>query len=929
MVPFNILVLACFAYVAFLFLVAFAVERAAGQGRARWLRAPLVYTLSLSVYCTAWTFYGAVGYAARSGLEFATIYLGPTLIFVGWWWILRKLVRIGRAQRVTSIADLISSRYGKSNALGVIVTVLALCATTPYIALQLQSIALSFGVFAAGTAGGASAPDADTTALWVAVGLALFTILFGTRHLDANEQHPGVVTAIAVEAVVKLVALLAVGVFVVWVVAGGPGDIIARIEQSPRPEWALQPGRWAGLTFLAAVAIICLPRMFQVTVVENVDERHLATASWAFPLYLFLMTLFVMPIAVVGLEVMPEGANPDLFVLTLPLAFDQGALAMLAFLGGFSAATSMVIVATIALATMLSNHIVMPLWLALARRRGGGGGDMRHLVLRARRLSIIVMIALGYIYYSFTGGSAALAAIGLIAFVGVAQILPALIGGIFWRAATRVGAAAGLGIGFAVWLYALFLPSFGAGVAIPETVMAAGPFGIAWLRPQALFGVEGMDPLLHALMWSLLLNTAAFLVGSLVSFPTPVERVQGAQFVNVFDISGGTQGWGRSVGEAEDLLATAQRVLGAEAAQRFFQQAAADQGKDGFLPDTTPDFIERLERRLAGSVGAATAHAMVAQIVGSSVVTTEDLMAVADETAQIMEYSSQLEAKSEELARTARQLREANRKLTELSEQKDAFLSQISHELRTPMTSIRAFSEILRDAGGLPAEDQHKYATIIHDETIRLTRLLDDLLDLSVLESGRVRLQAEDDNLARLIERALGAANSTAPDRDFVIHRDPVREDIALHTDSGRLTQVFINIIANARKYCDAERPELRIAPRLRDGHVEVDFIDNGTGIPQKQQALIFEKFSRLTDQARAGGAGLGLAICREIMLNLGGDITYIPGQGGAAFRVGFPQTMPAQPQPARADKDEDEDGDADEDAARAADGSAAAVNLP
>ncbi|WP_164738279.1 ATP-binding protein [Frigidibacter oleivorans] len=893
--PFNLLVAACLAYVCLLFVVAFWADGAARRGQVRWLRSPLVYTLSLSIYCTAWTFYGAVGYAARSGLEFATIYLGPTLVLIGWWWLLRKLVRIGRMQRVTSIADLISSRFGKSNLLGVIVTAICVVAATPYIALQLQSVTLSFNVFAGPLPTGWGLPDRGATVLWVAGGLALFTILFGTRNLDANERHEGIVTAIALEAVVKLVALVAVGVFTVWGVAGGVADILDRIADSPIADWQMAPGRWTGLMFLAGAAVLTLPRMFQVMVVENSDERHLATASWAFPLYLLLMSLFVVPIAVVGLAVLPAGSNPDLFVLTLPLAQQQGALAMLAFLGGFSSATSMVIVEAIALATMVSNHVVLPLWLRLRRRQqqeAGQGmvvtGDLRGLVLLSRRLSIAGVLALGYAYYSVSGGSGALAAIGLISFVGVAQILPAMLGGLFWRGATRAGAAAGLVAGFAVWLYALFLPSFGSGNLMPEALMQAGPWGIAWLRPQALFGLEGLDPLLHAAFWSLALNAGLFCAVSLVTFPAPMERLQGLAFVNVFEQAGPARGWTRGGAEAEDLLAMAQGVIGAEEAQDFFQAQAAAQGKAGFLPDTTPDFFAALERRLAGSVGAATAHAMIAQFAAGAAVSVQDLMAVASEAQQILEYSTQLEAKSEELARTARALSEANDKLRALSVQKDAFLSQISHELRTPMTSIRAFSEILME-GGLEPPDLARYAGIIHDEAIRLTRLLDDLLDLSVLENGRVRLSVRPANLHDLIDRALRAAGSTRADRSFTIHRDAAAEHMPVFTDADRLVQVFINVISNARKYCDAARPELTIRTRRRDSRIEVDFIDNGSGIPAAAQALIFEKFARLTDQTRAGGAGLGLAICREIMENLGGAITYLPGQGGAAFRVSLP----------------------------------------
>ncbi|MFV2001532.1 MAG: ATP-binding protein [Paracoccaceae bacterium] len=889
MVPFNLLVFVSISYVILLFLVAFAAEKRAEKGQLGWLRSPLIYTLSLSIYTTAWTFYGAVGYAARSGLEFVTIYLGPTLVVVGWWWILRKLVRIGRTQRITSIADLISSRYGKSNALGVIVTIMAVIGATPYIALQLQSVTLSYAVFASDRPDDWATSDLNSTALWVAAGLALFTILFGTRNLDANERHHGVVTAIALEAVVKLAALLAVGAFVVWGIAGGPADILNRIDASPVSQWQMKGDRWFTLIFLSGVAFITLPRMFQVLVVENSDERHLATASWAFPLYVFLMSLFVVPIAVVGLSALPADANPDLFVLTLPLAYDAENIAMLSFLGGFSSATSMVIVAAIALSTMVSNHIVMPIWLSL---RGGGvtrSGDVRGVVLMSRRISIGAILALGYLYFRFSVGGEALAAIGLISFTGVAQVFPALMGAIFWRGATRNGAAAGLIIGFSVWVYTMFIPSFGESALMSASTLALGPWGIGWLRPQALFGIVGMDPLVHAVFWSMTLNTGAFIIGSLARFPGPLERLQGAQFVNVFEHSGAARGWLGGAAEAEDLLVMAQRILGPAAALALFQADSQAQGREGFLPDVTPDFIEKLERELTGSVGAATAHAMLGQIIGGASVSVHDLMAVADETAQMLEYSSQLEARTNELARTARQLRDANKKLTQLSVQKDAFLSQISHELRTPMTSIRAFSEILMEDPKTSAADRQKYSGIIHDETIRLTRLLDDLLDLSVLENGQVVLSNQKTNLRDVLSNAVAATASITTGRDIQIHRDKGRENISLTTDPDRLRQVFINLLVNARKYCDGARPELRISTRIRGGVAQIDFVDNGAGIPEKNQDLIFEKFSRLADQTGPGGAGLGLAICREIMLRLGGKISYLPGQGGAAFRVTMP----------------------------------------
>jgi len=893
MASLNLLLVVCIGYVALLFTVAFMADRMAARGGSTWSRSPLVYTLSLSIYCTAWTFYGAVGYAARSGLEFVTIYLGPTLVVIGWWWGLRKLVRVGRSQRVTSIADLISSRYGKSNILAIGVTILAVIGVTPYISLQLQSITLSFSIFA----------DADpvrgfregATILWVAGGLAVFAILFGTRNLDVNERHHGVVMAIAIEAVVKLIALLAVGVFVVWGIAGGMADTMARIDASPIGTWQVDGSRWATITFLAAAAFVCLPRMFQVMVVENDDERHLRTAAWAFPLYLLLMSLFVVPIAAVGLDLMPAGSNPDLFVLTVPLSQGREGLAMLSFLGGFSSATSMAIVAAMALSTMVSNHIVMPIWLSSRGHGASQSGDVRKVVLLARRVSIGVVMALGVFYYRLSGGGSALAAIGLISFAGIAQILPALVGGLYWRGANLVGALAGLGVGFAVWCYTLLLPGLGGGV-LSESVMQHGLLGLDWLRPYALFGIEGLSPIVHCVLWSMSLNVLVFTLVSLVTFPSPVERLQGAQFVNVFDHSVAPRGWTGSVAQSEDLMVMTQRILGASDARALFQREAELQGVRGALPEPTPQFLERLERELSGSVGAATAHAMVGQIVGGSAVSVQDLLAVADESAQMLEYSSQLEVQSEELGRTALKLREANEKLTQISVQKDAFLSQVSHELRTPMTSIRAFSEILRDSAELDAEEKRRYATIIHDEALRLTRLLNDLLDLSVLESGQVSLNMRQAQLSGVLDHAVSSALAGS-DRPMKVNRRRADEAVHLHTDLDRLSQVFINLIANAQKYCDADDPELAITVHSANGSVIVDFIDNGSGIPPDAQAMVFEKFARVSAE-KAGGAGLGLAICREIMQRLGGDVTYLNGAGGGAFRVSMPvaeQEMAAQ----------------------------------
>lgn len=885
MLTFNILASICLVYVLALFLIAALAERWAESGKMGILRSPIVYTLSISVYCTAWTFYGAVGSAARNGLEFLAIYLGPTLVFIGWWWLLRKLVRIGRTQRITSIADLLSSRYGKSSLLAVVVTLLSVIGTTPYIALQLQSLTLSFSVF---TQSSANAPSPAITALIIAIGLAAFTVVFGTRNLDANERHHGVVTAIAVEAIVKLIALLSVGIFVVWFIADGPAEILQKSETYIPIDKGIYTPRWVTLTFLSATAIICLPRMFQVVVVENDAEKHLATASWAFPLYLFLMCLFVVPIAVAGKELLPEGSNPDLFVLTVPLSLGQEGLAALAFLGGFSSATSMVIVAAIALSTMVSNHIVLPLWLYSSKSLNPKTADVRNLLLRSRRLSIAMVLAFGYLYYIFTGGTSALASIGLIAFLGVAQVLPALFFGLFWRNATRSGALAGILIGFVVWAYTLFLPSFDGSFILTKNILENGLMGIAALRPQSLFNIAIEDPLVHAVFWSLSINLATFLLVSLATTPRPLEKLQALLFVNVFGRTS-PRPIKSQTASADELFTLAQRVLGRDYTRQIFDAKAMEQGKDGSLPDPTSEFIVELEREFAGSVGAATAHAMIGQISGSESVSVEELIAVADETAQVMEYSARLEKQSKELAQTARQLRRANEKLTALSLQKDDFLSQVSHEMRTPMTSIRSFSAILKNDPDLAPEQFAKFSTIINDESQRLTRILDDILDLSFLESGKVTMKFAEHNLGVLVKQSLAAPQAIKDGLQLDIHTSPELNTIKILTDGDRLTQVFINLVTNSIKYSDKDIVRINIDAEIKTDGVLLTFSDNGPGILENERDIIFEKFSKLSSSNSSEGVGLGLSISLEIVRNLGGSLTSIPSETGACFEVWLP----------------------------------------
>src|SRR5215216_5411967 len=563
-----------FAYLGLLFGIAYYGDKRADAGRSVVAR-PSVYALSLGVYATSWTYYGSVGRAVDSGVGFLPIYLGPTLMFALGWVVLRKIIRISKANRITTIADFVASRYGKSTLLGGLVTVIAVIGIVPYISLQLKAISNTFNILLeyptivspAELDPGSLFAD---TGLYVALVLAAFTILFGTRKLDATERHEGMVAAIAFESVVKLVAFVCIGFFVTFGMFAGFGDLLGKAGAVPDASKLFTLGGsdtdygtlfW--LTVLSMLAIVLLPRQFHVTVVENVDERHLSKAIWLFPLYLFLINLFVVPIALGGLVSFDGGdVNPDTFVLALPMAEGQQALALFAYLGGVSAATGMLIVETIALSTMVSNNLVMPALLR-TRARVTEGRDLRRLVLGIRRITIVAVLLLGFAYFRAAGEAAALVSIGLVSFAAVAQFGPALLGGIFWKGGNRNGALAGLAAGFILWAYTLLLPSFArSGWLLPESFLEDGPLGIELLKPEQLFGLTGFDSISNAMFWTMLANVGIYVGVSLFTRQSAAEHGQAALFVDAFREPGeGARFW-RGTASVEALESLLARFLG-------------------------------------------------------------------------------------------------------------------------------------------------------------------------------------------------------------------------------------------------------------------------------------------------------------------------------------------------------------------------------
>ena len=872
---------AAFAYLLLLFVVAHIADRRARQGRSL-IGNAWVYALSMGVYCTAWTYFGSVGRAASSGLWFLPIYLGPTLAMLLAWMVLRKMIRIARVHRITSIADFISSRHGKSRALAALVTLIAVVGILPYVALQLKAIASGYALLTAmpGDVAGGTAWWRDST-LYIALALAGFTVAFGTRHLDTTERHEGMVAAIAVESVVKLLAFLAVGAFVCWGLFSSPGEIFARAAARAdlKPllglgaESRFAGGQWFALTLLAMLSVIFLPRQFQVMVVENVDERHLRRAVWAFPLYLLLINLFVLPIALGGLlHFGVGGANPETFVLSLPLAAGQPALALLAFIGGLSAATGMIIVEAIAVSTMVCNDLVMPLLLRFGVR---AGADLGAMLLGIRRTVIVSLLLLGYLYFRVAGEAYALVSIGLISFAAVAQFAPALLGGMFWKGGTRAGALAGLSAGSALWAYTLMLPSIARSGWMSGTFLTEGLFGIALLRPEQLLGLTGLDNLTHSLLWSLLANAGLYVAVSLAREPSAREASQALLFVDVFKRSAGAGAAGpvfwRGHARVSDLLNLATRFLGAEAARKLlaaYALRAGATGVDAIVADA--HLVQYVETQLAGAIGGASARAVVAASVQEEPLGLDDVMRILDE---------------------ASHLRATNEQLKELDRLKDDFMSSVTHELRTPLTSIRAFAELMADDPAMSVEQRQQFLALVVAETARLTRLVNQVLDMAKIESGHAEWRNTELDLRALLTNAV---QTTAE----LLHARGARAELqmpeavpALHADADRLTQVLLNLLSNAAKFVPPQggRVQVRLTVDAQRATIEVQ--DNGPGVPPEQQQLVFEKFRQGGDALnRPQGTGLGLPISRQIVEHFGGRmwLRSEPGQG-ACFGFDLP----------------------------------------
>jgi Na+/proline symporter/signal transduction histidine kinase len=635
---------AAFGYIGFLFLVASHGDRRspAKPGRA----SGLIYPLSLAIYCTSWTFFGSVGFATRTSTDFLAIYVGPVLMIGLGTGVLRRVIQLAKAQNITSIADFIGARYGKSQSVAATVALIAIIGSVPYIALQLKAVASSLETILSEDQAFSHIPILGDMALMVTLAMAAFAVLFGTRHTDATEHQHGLMLAVATESIVKLIAFLAAGAFVTfWMFS--PHELIERAMKTPEAvrtiNYSPSIGNFLTMTLLSFCAVMLLPRQFHVSVVENSSDAEVGRARWLFPLYLVAINVFVIPIALAGLVTFPFGAvDPDMYLLALPMEAGNDLLSVAIFVGGLSAATAMVIVECVALSIMVSNDLVVP--LVLQRRPEGrtGATDFSDFLLRSRRLAIFAIMVMAYFYYRALGNTQ-LAAIGLLSFAAVAQLAPSFFGGLLWRRATARGAIGGMLVGFAVWLYTLFVPSFLESSTAGILLLQHGPFGIEALRPQALFGAD-LPPLLHGVAWSLSLNILTYVVLSLARRPASIELVQADLFVpnTLAPIAPNFRRW-RTTVTVQDIQSTVAQYLGPDRARHSFEAFAARRNLR-LEPAAPADFelLQHAEHLIASSIGAASSRLVMSLLLRKRTVSAKAALKLLDDSHAALHFNREI-----------------------------------------------------------------------------------------------------------------------------------------------------------------------------------------------------------------------------------------------------------------------------------------------
>lgn len=878
-----VLILISAAYLGLIFLAAWYFERRFTVLKLQRLM-PYIYSLALAVYCTAWTFYGSIGRAVESGLDYIMIYLGPTLAMFIWYPLAKKLMVLKRNQGIASLADLISARYGKSQQLGALVAILSLVAVLPYISLQIKAISESYILLNGSDPSRMIGFSFFDPALYVSLAMALFTLLFGTRYVQSTKPKPGLIGAIAAESLFKLLAFLTVAIIsllalkteVSWV--GLEYTSISKFENLSALQESLP------ILIISFFAFMLLPRQFQMGLTENTSVRNIPKALWLFPLYLLLINLFVFPLSHLGKELFPT-ANSDYFLLLAGQKAGGAPLALLAYLGGLSAASSMIIVSTLALGNMISTYWLVPRF-ALNHR-----GPQAKTILSLRRWAIGGILILAYLYYETLGQNSTLVSIGMVSFVAIAQFAPSFLGALYWKEAKRKAAFQSILVGFGLWFYFLILPD----------LMGSQAGGLGVLHPRYLSSQVGMSQLSLAVWISLGLNTLTFVSGSFRYQHNQEEANQATLFTEALKLeeSNYQPNLYRSSAPFPDIRTLLINVLGkrrtTEVLDRYARLNNIDWQSE---PEADSKMISYAERLLAEAIGPASAKIMIASVAQRQDLSPTEVLGILEESQKVIALNRELSKRSTELKRATEDLQEANQKLQEFAELKDEFLYTVTHELRTPLTAIRSQAELIYDDADMPEGDRQHFLGAIVKDCDRLTRLITSVLDLEKYESGSMRLNLGKHRLDELIESSLASFKTLAEEQNIRLHLGISAPLPITYLDQDRITQVLQNLISNALKFARSPGGEVWVTAYTIDDQIKVNVHDNGLGIPDSDRDLVFDKFYQVRHQTRRkpSGSGLGLAICKNIIQMHKGKIWVEANKGGGAklcFSLPLYQNLP------------------------------------
>jgi Na+/proline symporter/signal transduction histidine kinase len=865
-------------YLGILFYIAFWGNK---NHQSKWVNNPYIYTLSLAVYCTAWTYYGSVGTAAESGMNFLPIYIGPVIALPLWIILMRKIIRIAKQHKIASVADFIVLRYGGNRFLGALITVICLVATIPYLALQLKAISETYYIISNGSNAGDTHILTDS-AFYIALVLAVFVTFFSTQKTDASTKNKGIMATVAFESALKLLFFLILGVYVTFYLFEGTSDIYESIKTTDNFSKLIGVGgfengiEWFLLIVLSFFAIFLLPRQFQVSVVENNREKHLKKAIWLFPLYLLLFNLFVIFIAWGGKLTFGDSVNSDYYSLLLPLANGDEVMALLVFLGGFSAVISMVVVSTIALANMVSNNLVIPYGFLDKFAKNNPSKNVLY-IKSIRRIAIFSIILVSYFFYSNFSVQISLYSIGLISFVIIALLAPSFFIGLFWKRGSSKGTIVGIIVGFSIICYTLIIPFVLKSGNVNSAFVENGLFGIELLRPYQLFGVDFLSPATHAFFWSFLFNTMSFLWVSVSGIGNYRERNYAEMFINDKEFANLPDSAYVWKGEAyvKDIKRVLVRFLGEARTERaltiFFK-------KYSLSPETTladARLVNFSEKLLNGIIGGSSAKILIASVIKEEEISLPEVLKILEESKKTLAHNKLLNEQSKELSKLASQLTDANQQLVVKDQQKDEFLDAVAHEIKTPMTGIKGAAELLVEEGEeMPVEIREQFLKNILQDTNRLTRMVQNILDFEKLAEQREQLKLKRLNFKFTLQQAVKSISQLANKKNTRVEINTHRDAYAFY-DEDRMLQVLTNIFSNAIKFSDELDGEILVLYKISKKYLVISISDNGKGVPEEDLPYVFDKFYQSKNQniIKREGSGLGLAISKRIVERHNGTI--------------------------------------------------------